>query len=171
MKSPLLKLLLLILVITPIYFVAKSSAEQKLEPKKASTTIPKYAHVFSTEATFADAKDDLLEAIASNGLVVSYTSHAKTMLDNTSAVSGVSKNVYENAEIILFCKAGLSHELVAGNPHNIVLCPYSIAIYVLQDEPETVYLSFRTVQASDEEIKALTKPIEDLLIKIIEEVI
>ncbi len=65
----------------------------------------------------------------------------------------------------------MSHALVAANPHNIVLCPYSIAIYVLTSEPERVYLSYRTLEVGNEKIKALTKPIEDLLITIIEEVI
>lgn len=169
MKKSLIKFFLFILLTSPTYFFATSFADQ--DKKQSLIEIPKYVNAFSTESTFGDAKDDLLEAITSNGLVVSYTSHAKTMLDNTAAVSGVTKPVYNNAEIILFCKAGLSHELVAGNPHNIVLCPYSIAIYVLTNEPERVYLSYRRVETSDEKVKALTKPIEDLLIKIIEEVI
>lgn len=174
MKSSFLKLFLICLITTPAFFIVSSFADQD-EAKESSENkkikIPEYAHVFSTESTFEDAKDDLLESIANHGLVISYTSHAKTMLDNTAAVSSVTKTVYENAEILLFCKADLSHKLVAGNPHNIVLCPYSIAIYVLNDEPDTVYLSFPKPIAHDEEIKALTKPIEDLLINIIEEVI
>lgn len=152
----------------------KEGIEQNIgadKKPKRQFEIPAYARVFSTESSFADAKDDLLEAVANHGLVVSYTSHAKTMLDNTAAVSSVLSAVYANAEILLFCKADLSHKLVAANPHNIVLCPYSIAIYVLSDEPERVYLSYRSVEASDEKIKALTKPIEDLLIEIIEEII
>ncbi len=174
MKTPAFKFFLLILIMSPIYLFVNSFADQdvsKDSKQNQGIEIPEYARVFSTESTFEDAKDDLLEAIGGNGLVVSYTSHAKSMLDNTAAVSGVTKSVYDDAETILFCKSGLSHELVAGNPHNIVLCPYSISIYVLTDEPERVYLSFRNVPVSDEKIKALTKPIEDLLIKIIEEVI
>jgi len=144
-----------------------------LHAKEESTkfTIPSFANVFSTEGEFEDAKDDLLEAIEENGLVISYTSHAENMLGNTAEVSGISEAVYNNAEILLFCKANLSHALVAGNPHNIVLCPYSIAIYVLKKEPERVYLSYRKVETSDESIQKLTKPIEELLIKIIEEVV
>ena len=177
MKTALVQFLLLIIITSPIYLFSTSFADQDAKQsteqsnKQSPIEVPKYVNVFSTESTFSFAKEDLLEAITSNGLVVSYTSHAKTMLDNTAAVSGVSKAVYENGEIILFCKAGLSHELVAGNPHNIVLCPYSIAIYVLTNEPERVYLSYRRVETSDEKVKALTTPIEDLLIKIIEEVI
>lgn len=189
MKSLFLKLSLLCLFIIPAFVLVTSYADQSKDQKEAiqletphkdeskkeasskKSTIPEYAHVFSTESTFEDAKDDLLEAIEDNGLVISYTSHAKTMLENTAAISGVTKAVYNDAEILLFCKADLSHKLVAGNPHNIVLCPYSISIYVLADEPETVYLSFPKAPETDEKTKALTKPIEELLINIIEEVI
>ena len=153
---------------------AKSYADQdvsKENSNKKQVEIPEYAKVFSTDSSFFDAKSDLLETITNNGLVISYISHAKNMLDNTASAAGVNKSVYSDAEIYLFCKADLSHKLVAGNPHNIILCPYSIAIYALSDEPGRVYLSYRTVEAGDEKIKALTKPIEDLLIEIIEEVI
>lgn len=176
MKTSLLRLIILFFVSVLFLFSVNSFADTNHDKKEQTTDstpikIPNYARVFSTEGSFEDAKDDLLEAIASNGLVISYTSHAKTMLDNTAEVSSVKGSVYSDAEILLFCKADLSHKLVAGNPHNIVLCPYSIAIYVLTAEPERVYLSFPSVQTSDEEIKALTKPIEELLISIIEEVI
>lgn len=177
MKTPLVKFLLFFLVVSPIVLFGTSFSDENNEQnenqkkKHSSFEIPSYANVFSTESTFLDAKSDLLEAITNNGLVISYISHAKNMLENTAIVSGITKPVYSDAEIYLFCKANLSHNLVAGNPHNIVLCPYSIAIYVLTDEPERVYLSYRKVETSDKKVKALTQPIEGLLIQIIEEVI
>ncbi len=128
---------------------------------------PEFTNVFSTESSFADAKEDLLAAITTEGLVVSYTSHAKTMLENTAEMAGVITPVYDDAEIVLFCKADLSHALVGANPHNIVLCPYAIAIYVVHNEPEKVYLSFRETDARVTE----TKAIKELLVSIIEEVI
>lgn len=158
-----------------ILFTALSTAQcfsdEKVTKPAQKYKIPEFAKVYTTESTFEDAKADLLEAIEDNGLVISYTSHAENMLANTAEVSGVLKAVYEDAEILLFCKADLSHALVAANPHNIVLCPYSIAIYVLNGESEKVYLSYRIFESKDEKINTLTKPIEDLLIKIIEEVI
>lgn len=175
MKNPLSKLFFISLIAIPILLLAVSNADQDIKETEIKATqqfeIPEYAKVYSTETIFDDAKADLLEAIESNGLVISYTSHAKRMLENTAEVSGFPKSIYNDAEILLFCKADLSHALVAGNPHNIVLCPYSIAIYVLVGEPERVYLSYRNIESSDEKVKALTKPIEDLLIEIIEEII
>lgn len=174
MKTKLFKSFFMCLIVVPVFFITPSFADENVAQEnheKQKAEIPKYAHVFNTDSTFEDAKADLLDSITNSGLVISYISHAKDMLANTAAVSGVTKPVYSDAEIYLFCKADLSHELVASNPHNIVLCPYSIAIYALTDEPERVYLSYRTVEVGDEKIKALTKPIEDLLINIIEEVI
>ena len=40
---------------------------------------------------------------------------------------------YRHAEAILFCKADLSHNITSADLHNIVLCPYSIVIYVNHD--------------------------------------
>ena len=128
---------------------------------------PDFARIFSTPASYADAKEDLLGSIAANGMVVSNTSYAKDMLANTAEVSGVKTPVYNEAEIVSFCKADLSHALVKANPHNIVLCPYAIAIYVLHDEPERVYLSFRIPEISE----AATQPIQELLIKIIDDIV
>jgi uncharacterized protein (DUF302 family) len=135
--------------------------------KKSKSKVPEFASVYSTEGVFADAKEDLLSSIAGNGLVVSYTSHAKDMFERTAEVTGTTTPVYDEAEIVLFCKVDLSHDLVAANPHNIVLCPYAIAIYVLHKEPEKVYLSFREPDARVPE----TKAIKALLVSIIEEII
>ena len=154
--------------ITVMLAACDSKAEDKSKNQVSTETlVPSYAVVFSTEASFEDAKEDLLDSIQSQGLVINSTSDAKTMLANTAEVSGVTLPVYNNAEILSFCKADLSHALVAANPHNLVLCPYTLAIYVIRAEPEKVYISFRELEGTE----AATKPIRKLLIKIIEEVI
>ena len=154
---------IILLLITVISLTACAQQPES----NSSSEQASYVKTYSTESSFDDAKDDLLMAIEGHGLVVSYTSHAQEMLDRTAEVAGVTTPVYDRAEIILFCKADLSHKLVAANPHNIVLCPYAIAIYTLHQKPETVYLSFREPEASE----ATTKPIRQLLVDIIEEVI
>jgi len=99
------------------------------------------AEVFALEGDFEDVRDSLVFAIESQGLVISYISHAADMLERTGAVVDHPPAVYGGAEVVLFCKAGLSHNLAADNPHNLVLCPYPIAVYSLTDEPDTTYLS------------------------------
>jgi uncharacterized protein (DUF302 family) len=146
-------------LISILLFAAQACAETPAAPSPA--------RIFSAEKNFEDAKADLLLAIEGRGLVVSYTSHAQEMLDRTAEAVGVKERIYDKAEIILFCKTDLSHALVASNPHNIVLCPYAIAVYVLINEPGKVYMSFREPYAGDE----VVKPITDLLTEIIEEAI
>jgi len=63
------------------------------------------------------------------------------MLMRTADAVGASKQVYDNAQILLFCKADLTYELTAENPHNLTLCPYSISVYTLTEKPGTVYLA------------------------------
>ena len=152
-----------IVILISILLLVACSAEPESTPRQKPVSFVK---VFSTEARFEDAKEDLLMAIEERGLVVSYTSRAKTMLDRTADVAGVTTPAYDNAEIVLFCKADLSHKLVAANPHNIVLCPYAIAIYTLHGKPDTVYLSFREPEASE----PATAPIRKLLVDIIQSV-
>lgn len=153
------KLLTLIAVIT------LSACTQQPENNSTQNPTP-FVKTYSTEASFEDTKDDLLMAIEGRGLVISYTSHAQEMLDRTADVAGTTTAVYGHAEIILFCKADLSHKLVAANPHNIVLCPYAIAVYTLHEKPATVYLSFREPEASE----PTTQPIRQLLVDIIKDV-
>jgi hypothetical protein len=87
------------------------------------------------------------------------------MLNRTAEAVGVTEPVYGDAEIILFCKSDLSHTMVASNPHNIVLCPYSISVYTLPGEEEAAYLSIPAPYQGDPTIA----PITELLIEIIEE--
>lgn len=100
------------------------------------------AWVYSLEAVFDEVKDSLVEVIESRGMVVSYISHAKEMLSRTAVTTG-GMTVYSDAEVLLFCKADLAHQLVAASPHNLVLCPYAIAVYGLIKEPGIIFISIR----------------------------
>lgn len=101
------------------------------------------AWLYSTQGEFDEIKESLVFAIQEQGAVVSYTAHASDMLARTGKALGITENVYSKAEVVLFCKAEISHKLVAADPHTLVLCPYPIAIYTLTAEPGTVYLSIR----------------------------
>jgi uncharacterized protein (DUF302 family) len=92
---------------------------------------------------FEDANETLLEFIGEVGAVISYTSHAHKMLERTAPAMNPGYNVYTDALIHLFCTAPMAHEMVTKNPHVLSYCPYSVAIYKLTEEPETVYLSYR----------------------------
>ncbi len=123
------------------------------------------AIVHTTDNDFEWAKENLLTAIANKGLVLSATLHAATMLNRTGPDLGFDKQVYKEAETYLFCKADISHKLVAANPHNIVLCPYAISVYTLTDQPGVTYYSYR--EPYDKE--AAYAPVAELLESIVQE--
>ncbi len=101
------------------------------------------ALVWTVQGDFRDIKQDIVTTIEAKGLVVSYTAYAANMLARTSEAIDDAKAVYDQGESILFCKADLSHELARQDPHNIVLCPYSISLYTLVEAPNTTYVSIR----------------------------
>jgi uncharacterized protein (DUF302 family) len=92
---------------------------------------------------FADARDNVVMAIENRGLVINYISHMADMLARTGADLGATRKIYEQAEIIEFCSAGLSRKMMELDPHNIVLCPFAISIYTLPGEKDTTWVSYR----------------------------
>lgn len=94
-------------------------------------------------AAFADTRDAVVMAIENRGLVVNYTSHIADMLQRTGADLGASRQIFEQAEIIEFCSAGLSRQMMEADPHNIVLCPFAIAIYTLPGEKNATWVAYR----------------------------
>lgn len=119
--------------------------------------------VFETDQSFANAKDNLVFAIEARGLVISYVSHASDMLNRTAAAVGATEPVYQDAEILLFCKADLSHALVAENPHYLTLCPYAISVYTLTDEPDSAYLAIKKPYGEEPLVAPITQLLLDLI--------
>ncbi len=99
--------------------------------------------VYTTRGDFNNVRADLVDAIKARGLVVSYQAHTGSMLQRTAGAVGAMTSVYDYADTLLFCSAELTHKLLAANPHHVTLCPYSISVYTLSTEPDTVYLAIR----------------------------
>jgi uncharacterized protein (DUF302 family) len=97
---------------------------------------------------FADARDAIVMAIENRGLVINYTAHIADMLQRTGADIGASKQIFAQAEIIEFCSAKLSRQMMEADPHNIVLCPFAISIYTLPGEKNTTWVSYRKPQGA-----------------------
>ena len=125
------------------------------------------ALVYQAEMDYEDAKLNLIDAIEAQGMVISSTSHAQTMLDRTAESVNGKGNIFDKAEIIQFCKVDLSHKLVSANPHNLVLCPYSIAIYSLKTKPELIYFSYRTPYLDEPVAKDIQKLLDQLILEAI----
>jgi hypothetical protein len=99
--------------------------------------------VTKVEGTFDDVKDALVAAIEGKGLVVNYTGRIGAMLDRTGKDIGTTRRVYDRAESIEFCSAGVSRQTMEVDPANIVYCPYVIAVYTLPGARDTVQLAYR----------------------------
>ena len=93
--------------------------------------------------SFADTHEAIVLAIENRGLVINFTSHIAEMLQRTGADIGASRQIFENAEIIEFCSAGLSRKMMEIDPHNIVLCPFAISIYTLPGEKNITWVAYR----------------------------
>lgn len=100
--------------------------------------------VYTTRGNYNEVRQDLVDAIESRGLVVSYMAHTQNMLQRTAEAVGVSSSPYHAADTLLFCSAELTHKLLIANPHHMPLCPYSISVYTLMQEPDIVYLAIRS---------------------------
>jgi uncharacterized protein (DUF302 family) len=94
-------------------------------------------------SSFADTRDTVVTSIESRGLVINYTSHISDMLVRTGIDLGTTRKIYEQAEIIEFCSAKLSRQMMELDPHNIVLCPFAISIYALPGENNITWVSYR----------------------------
>lgn len=97
----------------------------------------------STKGEFEDIRERVMLAIGNHGLVLNYTAHIGSMLQRTGKDIGRERQIYANAELFEFCSASVSRTTMEASPHNIVYCPYAIAIYTLPAQPEKVYVSYR----------------------------
>lgn len=119
--------------------------------------------VYRAEGLYHNVRSDVVDAIENRGLVISYVAHAAAMLRRTAQATGATRQVYDNAESLLFCKADLTYELTARNPHNITLCPYSISVYTLRAEPDTVYLAIPAPVLDEPDYAAVHQLLESII--------
>ena len=119
---------------------------------------------------FEDVRDGIRQAIEGKGINIAHTLPAGDMLNRTGADFGVEKNVFLQAETVEFCSARISHRLAQANHENILLCPFTISIYVPSDDPGHVYLSWRRpFSLGDKESQAAVQEMVELMEAIVRE--
>lgn len=91
---------------------------------------------------FRTAHDGLLEAIEGEGLVIGSILPFRDMLARTTV--GGSAIPYGEAEIVQFCSSVLAAELVSEDPAQLTLCPLSIALYSLVEDPSEIRMTYRS---------------------------
>jgi uncharacterized protein (DUF302 family) len=89
---------------------------------------------FPFSGSFDDASFAIENAIINRGLVIDYTSHVGEMLNRTGEDIEGADDIFDNAQIFLFCSAAVSRRVMEADPMNIVHCPYSIFIAEMEGE-------------------------------------
>lgn len=123
------------------------------------------------EAAFEDVAQDISDAIINRGYTVDHKSYIGKMLKRTRSAVGSDKEIYKNAELVQFCSAVLSRNMMEADPGNIAFCPYVIFYYEKADEPGVIHIGFRRMsEQGSEASKTAMITINSLLEEIIGEV-
>ena len=127
-----------------------------------------YMKLYTVEGQFEDVRQDIEMAITDRGMVINNVSHIGNMLARTGQDLGAGKEIYKDAEALEFCSATVSRRMMETDPHNIVFCPYIIAIYTLPAEKDKVYVAFRRPlpvgsAESRQSLVAVEKLLEDII--------
>lgn len=83
---------------------------------------------YDYDGSFEDATFSVENAIIGKGLVIDYVSHVGDMLNRTGADVGSDVEIFESADVFLFCSALVSRKVMEADPSNVAHCPYSIFV-------------------------------------------
>lgn len=104
---------------------------------------------FTKKGSFEDVKLDLSDAITKRGLVVDFTGHVSRMLERTGKDVGSTKQVYRNAEYVVFCSAQLSRQMMEADAANAGYCPFVMFIYESAAKAGEVVVGYRPMPKSN----------------------
>ena len=129
-----------------------------------------YMALYTKAGSFEDVRDAVEMAITDRGLVVNNVSHVGDMLERTGKELGATKQIFLKAEVLEFCSAIVSRNMMEADPDHIVFCPYVISVYVVPEKPSEVRVAYRKPQmvGSPASQKAL-KAVDELLSGIVKE--
>ena len=99
------------------------------------------------KGSFEEVKQLLVIAIEGQGLVVDHVSNVGEMLARTGQDLGATSRIYQRAEVLQFCSANYSRQLMSADPRLLAFCPFGVGIYTLPGETDVVHLVYRRMQA------------------------
>ena len=112
---------------------------------------------------FEDVKENLVLAIEGRGLVINTTARIGDMLERTGRDLGTTRHLYDHAEVLEFCSAGISRRMMESDPHQIAFCPYTIAVYTLPHVADSVFISYRRPPAGRPGLAEVERLLEDIV--------
>jgi len=154
------------------YFIILMFLNLLISPSQADSQRDSYMRLFSTEADYADVREDLELAITDRGMIINNVSHIGKMLARTGKALGATKQIFGEAEALEFCSSVISRKMMEADPHNIVFCPYIIMVYTLPAEKNRVYVAYRRpLPVGSSASKQSLQVVEKLLQGIVEDVL
>lgn len=125
--------------------------------------------VFKAQGNFQDVRDSVQMAIEGKGLKITHSNMIADMLERTGKDLGATRQIYEYGEQMEFCSATVSRKMMEADPHAMVLCPYSVSVYKIPNDP-TIYIAFRKPpRTRNPELKKALAEVENLLTEIIKD--
>ncbi|MDJ0627323.1 MAG: DUF302 domain-containing protein [Rhodobacter sp.] len=97
---------------------------------------------YATEDSFEDAAFAVETAIVGRGLVIDYVSHVGEMLARTKDDVGGTVDLFDEADVFLFCSSTVSRSVMEQDLMNIAHCPYGIFVTHKGDD---VMIGFRNM--------------------------
>lgn len=108
---------------------------------------------YATDDSFDDAAFAVETAIVGRGLVIDYVSHVGEMLARTKDDVGGTMDLFDDADVFLFCSATASRAVMEADPMNIAHCPYGVFVTGKGDE---VMIGYRNMPDGPmQEVQAL----------------
>jgi len=123
----------------------------------------------TVRGSFDDVKQQLVLAIENRGLIVNHESKVGEMLDRTGKDLGAATRIYVRAEVLEFCSAALSRQVMEADARLLALCPYGIGIYTLPGEADSVHLVYRRPPSDGPAAAQILQQVDRLLREIVQD--
>lgn len=100
---------------------------------------------FTVEAdgSFDDVVFAVELAITGQGLVIDSVNHVGAMLQRTKDDVGGEVDLFTGAQVMSFCSADVSRQVMEADPMNIQYCPYGIYVFQAAEEGAPVMIGYR----------------------------
>lgn len=145
---------LIITALAAISFTISAHADDK------SVTPPV---TWEVEGEFEDIQFAVENAIINAGLVIDGHNFVGDMLARTKEDVGGDKDLFTHAEVMTFCSAQVSREIMERDPMNLQFCPYGIFVAGQSDTPGKITVGHQDHQAIPELQELLGKIVKDAL--------
>jgi len=160
-----------LVAVAAVLLVAAGCAGTAKATRGGAAAVPETVVIYAVEGDYDDVWDDLKMALGDRGLVISTISHVGEMIDRTGKALGRTRPIFFKANVMSFCSAVISRDMLEQGPHLVAFCPYEIAVYALAGKPRTVYLSYRHIAWPEPADRPVLDAVEGLLSGIVREVV